>query len=63
MSGCKYCRNEEIIEENENDRIYIQIWHKHLYIRGNLFTVPFGRDILINYCPMCRKKVRRLKCI
>lgn len=57
---CKYCKNEpEIIEENENDRIYLEIWYKHLYIRGNLFSIPFGRDIIINFCPMCRKKFER----
>ena len=58
MSKCKYCKNEpEIIEENENDRIYLQVWYKHLYIRGHLFNIPFGRDILINYCPMCGREL------
>ena len=57
---CKYCRNEpEIIEENKNDRIYLEIWYRHLYIRGNLFKIPFGRDILINYCPMCGRDLKK----
>ena len=55
---CKYCKNEpEIIEENENDRIQLKIWYKHLYIRGILFSIPFGRDIIINFCPMCGRKL------
>ncbi len=54
---CKYCEKEKRIEENEKDNIYFQIYGKHLRVIGNLFNFNFGRDILINYCPMCGRKL------
>lgn len=51
---CKYCEKEKRIEEVENDNIYFQIYCKHLRVMGKLFNFSLGRDVIINYCPMCR---------
>jgi len=56
---CEYCEKEKRIEENENDNIYFKVWGKHLQVIGKVLNIPLGRDVIINYCPMYRKKVRR----
>ena len=55
---CEYCKSRKRIEENKNDNIYFYIWGKHLQVVGKLFGTPFGRDILIEYCPFCGKKIQ-----
>lgn len=56
---CEYCEKEKILEENENDNIQISIVGKHLRLLGKLKMIStyFGRDILINYCPLCGRKL------
>ncbi len=54
---CKYCEKEKKFAESKNDNIYFQIYEKHLRVIGKLFNSLFGRDILINYCPMCGRKL------
>ena len=54
---CEYCEEAKHIEENENDNTFLLMYGKHLRIVGKLFNIPFGRDILINYCPMCGRKL------
>lgn len=56
---CEYCEKEKSIEERENDNIHFEIYGKHLRVLGKVLSIPLGRDVIINYCPMCRKKVRR----
>ena len=58
---CKYCEKEKKLEEVENDNIYFEIWGKHLQVTGKVLGIPLGRDIIIEYCPMCRKEVRRVR--
>lgn len=55
---CEYCKKEKKIEEYTGDNVYYQIYGKHLRVIGKMFSFHFGRDVLINYCPMCRQKVR-----
>lgn len=56
MSRCEYCEKERIIKEQENDNIQLSIYGKHFKILGKIpmMHINFGRDIIINYCPMCR---------
>lgn len=54
---CEYCEKEKHIEEIIDDNIYLEIYGKHLRIIGKIFSVNFGRDMLINYCPMCGRKL------
>lgn len=56
---CEYCEKEKHIEERGNDNIHFEIYGKHLRVIGKVLNIPLGRDVIINYCPMCRKKVRR----
>lgn len=60
---CKYCEKGKKIEEVENDNIYFYIYGKHLRVIGRVLNIPLGRDIIIEYCPMCRKEAWRLKYI
>lgn len=53
---CKYCEEEKKLEEIGNDNIYFRIWGKHLQVTGRVLGIPLGRDIIIEYCPMCRKE-------
>ena len=54
---CEYCEKEKKMEERKNDCIYITIYGKFLRLQGKLFTIPFGRAIAINYCPMCGRRL------
>lgn len=56
---CEYCEKERIIEEQGNDNIHLLIYGKHLKILGKIpmMHINFGRDIIINYCPMCGSKL------
>ena len=58
---CEYCEKGKKIEEVENDNIYFEIYGKHLRVIGKVLNIPIGRDIIIEYCPMCRKEARRVK--
>ena len=58
---CKYCEKGKKIEEVENDNIYFYIYGKHLRVIGRVLNIPLGRDIIIEYCPMCRKEAGRVK--
>ena len=60
---CKYCEEQKRLEERENDNIHFEIYGRHLRVIGKLpmISTYFGRDVLINYCPMCRQKVRWFK--
>ena len=55
---CKYCEKEKKLEENDN--IYFRIWGKHLQVIGKVLGIPLGRDVIIDYCPICRKEVGRV---
>ena len=54
---CEYCNKGKHIKENIEDKIYLNIYGKHLRLIGKIFNIDFGRDILINYCPMCGRKL------
>ena len=51
---CEYCEKGKRIEQEEEDNIHFEIYYKHFRLLGKIFSFNFGRDILINYCPMCR---------
>ena len=56
---CEYCDDKQKhIEELNTDIIYLEIYGKHLRLNGKLMGLRFGRDFMINYCPMCRKEVK-----
>ena len=46
------------IEERADDNIYFRIWGKHLQVTGRVLGIPLGRDIIIEYCPMCGRRLR-----
>ena len=54
---CKYCEKGKRIEEVENDNIYLEIYGKHLRVIGKVLNIPLGRDVIIKYCPMCRRRL------
>lgn len=54
---CKYCEKEKRIEEQKNDNIYFKIYGKHLQVIGKVYSLSIGRDVIINYCPMCGRKL------
>ena len=56
---CEYCEKGRIIEERENDNIHLSIYGKHLKILGKvpMMHINFGRVIIINYCPICGRKL------
>lgn len=55
---CEYCEKGKRIEERKNDNMFFEIYGKHLRGIGDFFnTFRFGRDVLINYCPMCGRKL------
>lgn len=54
---CEYCEKGKKFAESKNDKIHFEIYGKHLRFSGYIFHIFVGRDVLINYCPMCRKKV------
>ncbi len=54
---CEYCEKGKRIEQRKNDNIYFEIWCKHLRVVGKVFCFPFARDVIINYCPKCGRKI------
>lgn len=54
---CEFCEKGKKIQENDNDNIFFNIWGRHLQVQGKLFTMSFGRDVLISYCPICGRKL------
>lgn len=55
---CEYCNDKQKhIEELNTDIIYLEIYGKHLRLNGKLMGLRFGRDFMINYCPMCGRKL------
>ena len=54
---CEYCEKGKRIEEVENDNIYFYIYGKHLRVTGRVLNIPLGRDIIIEYCPMCGRRL------
>lgn len=58
---CKYCEKGKYIEERAGDNIFLEIYGKHLRVIGRVLGIPLGRDIIIEYCPMCRKEAGRVK--
>lgn len=58
---CEYCEKGKRIEEVENDNIYFTIFGRILRVHGRVLSIPLGRTVQINYCPMCRKEVRKMK--
>lgn len=54
---CKYCEKGKRIEEVENDNIYFHIYGKHLRVTGRVLSIPLGRDVIIEYCPMCGRRL------
>lgn len=57
---CKYCEKGKYIEERAGDNIFLEIYGKHLRVIGRVLGIPLGRDIIIEYCPMCRKEAGRV---
>lgn len=57
---CEYCEKGKKIEEAENDNIYFAIFGRFLRVHGRVLSIPLGRDVIIEYCPMCRKEVGRV---
>ncbi len=55
---CNYCEKGKYIEERAGDNIFIEIYGKHLRVIGRVLNIPLGRDVIINYCPMCRKEAK-----
>lgn len=58
---CKYCEKGKYIEERAGDNIFLEIYGKYLRVIGKVLGIPLGRDVIIEYCPMCRKEAGRLK--
>ena len=54
---CKYCEKGKRIEEVENDNIYFEIYGKHLRVAGKVLNILLGRDVIIEYCPMCGRRL------
>lgn len=54
---CEYCEKGKHIEERADDNIYFRIWGKHLQVTGRVLGIPLGRDIIIEYCPMCGRRL------
>ena len=54
---CEYCEKAKHIEERKRDNIYFKVWGKHLQVIGKVLSIPLGRDVIINYCPMCGRKL------
>ena len=58
---CKYCEKGKKVEEVGNDNIYFTIFGRFLRVHGRVLSIPLGRTVPINYCPMCRKEAGRVK--
>lgn len=55
---CEYCEEEKKIMENENDKIYFYIYGRVLRLCGFILgSIPISRNVVINFCPMCGKKL------
>ena len=54
---CEYCEKGKKMTENEDDKLCFQIYYKHLRMYGKVLNMSIGRDIVINYCPMCGKRL------
>ena len=54
---CKYCKDEKKIEERKDDNIYFTIYGRFLRVQGRVLSIPLGRAIKINFCPMCGRKL------
>ena len=54
---CEYCEKGKRFAESKNDNIYFEICGKHLRVLGTVFRIFLGRDVLINYCPMCGREL------
>ena len=57
---CEYCEKGKKIEEVENDNIYFTIFGRFLRVHGRVLSIPLGRTVPIEYCPMCRKEAGRM---
>ena len=56
---CRYCEKGKYIEERAGDNIFLEIYGKHLRVIGRVLNIPLGRDIIINYCPMCGRRLEK----
>lgn len=54
---CKYCEKGKKIEKEENDNIYFTIYGRFLRVQGRVLSIPLGRAIPVNYCPMCGRRL------
>lgn len=54
---CRYCEKGKRIKKTKNDNIYFEIYGKHLRVIGRVLSVHFGRDVLIEYCPKCGRRL------
>ena len=54
---CKYCEKGKYIKERAGDNIFFEIYGKHLRVIGRVLNIPLGRDIIIEYCPMCGRRL------
>ena len=55
---CKYCEKGKYIVERAGDNIFLEIYGKHLRVIGRVLNIPLGRDILIEYCPVCGRRLK-----
>lgn len=54
---CKYCEKGKYIEERAGDNIFLEIYGKYLRVIGKVLGIPLGRDVIIEYCPMCGRRL------
>ena len=54
---CKYCCRHRRIQQEKGDIIYAEIKKNKLKLIADVYGLR-TREIPINYCPKCRKKVR-----
>lgn len=54
---CRYCEKEKKLEECKDDNIFFSIYGRFLRVQGKVLSIPLGRTIKINYCPMCGRKL------
>ena len=53
----KDCEKGKKIEEVENDNIYFTIFGRFLRVHGRVLSIPLGRTVPIEYCPMCGRRL------
>lgn len=55
---CKYCKkdnDENLFYEDRDDNDYLSVWIMDNKL--NIHTNRYGDEIVINYCPICGRKL------